>query len=61
MDEPADVGSQDRSGWHLVDGCVSTRNRRVEGSNSSWGNSSQLRAYQLRSRMLAVAATAMPG
>jgi hypothetical protein len=25
MDEPADLSSQDRPGWHLLDECVSTR------------------------------------
>jgi hypothetical protein len=26
MDDPADVSCQNRPGWDLVDGCVSTRN-----------------------------------
>jgi hypothetical protein len=30
MDGPTDVSSQDRSGRYLLDGCVSTRNRKVE-------------------------------
>ena len=38
MDEPADLSSQDRPGWHLLDKCVSTRNRKVEGSNPSSGS-----------------------
>jgi hypothetical protein len=38
MDEPADLSSQDRPGWHLLDECVSTRNRKVEGSNPSSGS-----------------------
>jgi hypothetical protein len=29
MDERADASSEDRSGWYLLDGCVSTRNRKV--------------------------------
>ena len=29
MDEPADTSSQNRPGWYLLDGCVSTRNRNV--------------------------------
>ena len=33
MDGPADVSSVNRSGWHLLDGCASTRNRKVEASN----------------------------
>ena len=40
MDEPADLSSQDRPGWHLLDECVSTRNRKVEGSNPSSGSKS---------------------
>jgi hypothetical protein len=40
MDEPADLSSQDRPGWHLLDECVSTRNRKVEGSNPSSGSQS---------------------
>jgi hypothetical protein len=38
MDDPADVSSRNRTGWHLLDGCVSTRNRKVEGSNPSLGS-----------------------
>jgi hypothetical protein len=30
MDEPADVSSQNRVGWHLLDGCAATRNRKVK-------------------------------
>ena len=29
----ADLSSQDRPGWHLLDECVSTRNRKVVGSD----------------------------
>ena len=38
MDDPADVSSLNRPGWHLVDGCVSTRNRKVVGSNPTSGS-----------------------
>jgi hypothetical protein len=38
LDEPPDVSSENRPGWHLLDGCVSTRNRKVEGSNPSSGS-----------------------
>src|SRR5918995_2405116 len=38
MEDPADGSSQDRPGWHLLDECVSTRNRKVEGSNPSSGS-----------------------
>jgi hypothetical protein len=38
MDDPADVSSEDGPGWHLVDGCVSTRNRKVVGSNPTSGS-----------------------
>jgi hypothetical protein len=38
MDDPADVSSRNGSGRHLLDGCVSTRNRKVEGSNPSSGS-----------------------
>ena len=40
MDEPADLSSQDRPGWHLLDECVSTRNRKVVGSNPTSGSNS---------------------
>jgi hypothetical protein len=40
MDDPADVSSQNRPGWYLLDECVSTRNRKVEGSNPSSGSTS---------------------
>ena len=42
MDEPADLSSQDRPGWHLLDECSATRNRKVEGSNPSSGSKSQI-------------------
>jgi hypothetical protein len=32
MDDLADVSSQNRLGWHLLDGCSSTRNRKDDGS-----------------------------
>jgi hypothetical protein len=32
MDDPADVSSENRPGEHLLDGCVSTRKRKVESS-----------------------------
>jgi hypothetical protein len=38
MDDPADGSSQNRPGWYQLDGCVSTRNRKVEGSNPSSGS-----------------------
>ena len=38
MDDPADLSSQNWPGWYLLDGCVSTRNRKVEGSNPSSGS-----------------------
>ncbi len=38
MDGPADVSSENRPGWYLLDGCVATRNRKVEGSNPSSGS-----------------------
>jgi hypothetical protein len=38
MDDPADTSSQNRPGWYLLDTCVSTRNRKVEGSNPSSGS-----------------------
>ena len=38
MDEPADVSGKKGPGWYLLDGCVSTRNRKVEGSNPSSGS-----------------------
>jgi hypothetical protein len=48
MDEPADLSSQDRPGWHLLDECVSTRNRKVEGSNPSSGSIPASQWYQAR-------------
>jgi hypothetical protein len=38
MDEPADTSSQKGPVWHLVDGCASPRDRKVEGSNPSSGS-----------------------
>jgi hypothetical protein len=38
MDDPADVSSQNRPGQNVVDGCVSTRNRKVVGSNPTSGS-----------------------
>jgi hypothetical protein len=38
VDDPADLSSQNRPGWYLLDTCVSTRNRKVEGSNPSSGS-----------------------
>jgi hypothetical protein len=38
MDDPTDVSSQNRPGWYLLDGCVSTRNRKVVGSNPTSGS-----------------------
>jgi hypothetical protein len=38
MDDPADLSSQDGPGWHVLDGCVSTRNRKVVGSNPTSGS-----------------------
>jgi hypothetical protein len=35
---PADVSSQNRPGWHLLDTCDPTRNRRVVGSNPTSGS-----------------------
>jgi hypothetical protein len=32
------VSSQNRPGWHLLDECVSTRNRKVVGSNPTSGS-----------------------
>jgi hypothetical protein len=34
------VSSQNRPGWHLLDGCASTRNRKVVGSNPTSGSKS---------------------
>jgi short subunit dehydrogenase len=33
------------SGWHLLDGCAATRNRKVVGSNPTSGSELQVRAY----------------
>jgi hypothetical protein len=30
MDDPANESTQNRPGWHLLDGCTSTRNRKVD-------------------------------
>jgi hypothetical protein len=38
LDDPTDVSSQNRPGWHLVDEDSPTRNRKVEGSNPSSGS-----------------------
>jgi hypothetical protein len=38
MDDPADVSSQNRPGWHLLDEGFSTRNRKVVGSNPTSGS-----------------------
>jgi hypothetical protein len=38
MDEPADVSSQNRPGWYLLDEGVSTRHRKVVGSNPTSGS-----------------------
>jgi hypothetical protein len=38
MDKPANVSSQNRPCWYLLDGCVSTRNRRLVGSNPTSGS-----------------------
>ena len=38
MDDPADVSSENGSGQHLLDTCVSTRNRKVAGSNPTSGS-----------------------
>ena len=38
MDEPADTSSQNRPGWYLLDEGVSTRNRKVVGSNPTSGS-----------------------
>jgi hypothetical protein len=38
MDDPADVSSQNRSGWHLLDEGSPTRNRKVVGSNPTSGS-----------------------
>ena len=47
MDDPADVSGQNRPGWYLVDGCVSTRNRKVVGSNPTSGSKTAgQRAFQ---------------
>jgi hypothetical protein len=40
MDEPADTSSHNRPAWYLVDGRVSTRNRKVVGSNPTSGSKS---------------------
>jgi hypothetical protein len=38
MDDPADVSSQNRPGWHLLDEGSPTRNRKVVGSNPTSGS-----------------------
>ena len=38
MDDPADVSCQNAPGWYLLDGCASTRNRKVVGSNPTSGS-----------------------
>jgi hypothetical protein len=40
MDDPADVSSQNRPGWHLLDEGSPTRNRKVVGSNPTSGSKS---------------------
>ena len=40
MDDPADVSRRYETGRDLLDGCGSTRNRKVEGSNPSSGSKS---------------------
>jgi hypothetical protein len=30
MDDPADVGSQNRPGWHLLDGCATRPGEEVD-------------------------------
>ena len=37
-DDPADVSSQNGSGWHLLDEGFSTRNRKAVGSNPTLGS-----------------------
>jgi hypothetical protein len=34
MDEPADMSSENLPGWHLLDGCAATRNRK--GDRLGW-------------------------
>jgi hypothetical protein len=45
MDDPADRSSENRPGWHLPDMCVSTRNRKVVGSNPTAGSKQRLRRH----------------
>jgi hypothetical protein len=45
MDDPADVSSQNRPGWHLLDRCGSTRNQKVVGSNPTSGSKPQVRGH----------------
>jgi hypothetical protein len=35
MADPADGSSHNRPGWHLADGCVSTRNRKAGDVSAS--------------------------
>jgi hypothetical protein len=48
MDDRADVSSENRTRKHLLDGCVSTRNRKVVGSNPTSG--SETAAQRLSSK-----------
>jgi hypothetical protein len=52
MDDPADTSSQNRPGC-LLDTCVSTRKRKVEGSNPSSG--SKTAGQRVRVVLLAMA------
>jgi hypothetical protein len=45
MDEPADTSSVNGPGWYLLDGCVSTRNRKVVGSNPTSGSKPRVREH----------------
>ena len=44
MDDPADLSSQNRSGWHLLDEGSSTRDRKVVGSDPTSGSNLHVRA-----------------
>jgi hypothetical protein len=61
MDDPADLSSEDRPGWHLLDGCGSTRNRKVVGSNPTSGSKAAGQgAYRVLQPMALLASLIIP-
>ena len=61
MDNPADVSSQDRPGWHLLDEGSSTRYRKVVGSNPTSGSKAAgQREYRVLQPMALLASLIIP-